>query len=78
MSRRKKSHSTDRLAATASRFTGTTGTSAGETTPAAKAAKAPANALQPMPSPRGCQMTSTSVATKISTAVTIQTKKARR
>ena len=47
----------------------TTGTSAGCTTPVASASAAPMAALQPMPRPRGCQMTSTSVPRKMRKAV---------
>ncbi|MNV81321.1 hypothetical protein D3C71_1749810 [compost metagenome] len=49
----------------------TTAMSASCTTPSPSATAAPSDALQPMPSPRGCQMTSTRVATKISTAISI-------
>ncbi|EXX77465.1 hypothetical protein RirG_023520 [Rhizophagus irregularis DAOM 197198w] len=38
------------------------------TTPVSKASIAPADALQPTPSPRGCQITSTSVMRKIEIA----------
>ena len=43
----------------------TTGMSAGWITPVRSATAAPPSALQPMPSPLGCQMTSTSVTAKI-------------
>ena len=43
----------------------TTGTSPQPITPVSRARTAPPMALQPMPRPRGCQMTSTSVARKI-------------
>ena len=46
----------------------TTGMSPGWTTPVSRAATAPSEALQPMPRPRGCQMTSVRVAMKINRA----------
>jgi hypothetical protein len=46
----------------------TTGMSPTLTTPASRASAAPRLALQPTPRPRGCQMTSTRVAMKISSA----------
>jgi hypothetical protein len=49
----------------------TTAMSASWTTPNSSATAAPSDALQPMPSPRGCQMTSTSVHTKIRTAASM-------
>ncbi|GHH16020.1 hypothetical protein GCM10008023_19560 [Sphingomonas glacialis] len=50
----------------------TTGTSVSVTAPASNATSAPAIALHPIPSPLGCQMTSASVARKISTAIVIR------
>ena len=47
----------------------TTGMSAQCTTPSNSAMAAPIEALQPMPRPRGCQMTSVSVKMKIRMAV---------
>ncbi len=50
----------------------TTGTSDSVTTPASSAKTAPPIALHPIPSPLGCQMTSTIVTTKIRTARSIR------
>ena len=49
----------------------TTGMSPQWMTPASKATHAPMTALQPMPRPRGCQMTRTNVARKIRKAVSM-------
>ena len=49
----------------------TSGMSARVTTPASNATMAPNIALQPTPSPLGCQMTRTMVAIKINTAISI-------
>ena len=46
----------------------TTGKSASCTPPVASASAAPKAALQPIPKPRGCQITSTRVRTKIAPA----------
>ncbi len=46
----------------------TTGMSCGWITPRASATAAPPNALQPIPRPRGCQMTRTKVTRKIAMA----------
>ena len=49
----------------------TTGMSAKCTTPSSSAMTAPSEALQPIPKPRGCQMTKARVKTKMKTAVSI-------
>lgn len=49
----------------------TSGISPSVTTPLSRASTAPKVALQPTPSPLGCQMTKTMVAIKISTAISI-------
>jgi hypothetical protein len=46
----------------------TTGTSCQPMTPVSNARTAPPMALQPMPRPRGCQMTKTSVTMKMANA----------
>ncbi len=50
----------------------TVGISPSETTPASSATAAPPNALQPIPSPLGCQMTSAIVTTKMVSASSIR------
>ena len=50
----------------------TTGMSDSEIAPVNSARVAPPIALQPMPSPRGCQITSVIVATKIRMAISIR------
>ncbi len=56
----------------------TVGMSCSDTAPTARAISAPRLALQPTPSPRGCQMTSTRVKRKTAKAISMASPSARR